>query len=124
MIRVTCPQRYTIATRRWPRIYILGFTPSSSFFPQLSLVCQIQPSTFAIYFANSSVAFWLRSSVVSVLFSLISEIPLRWILMIILIFASRSRASGLAHTRLHCVTGLTLPPVDANTPFHHGTQLV
>ena len=38
--------------------------------------------------------------------------------MIILIFGSRVVTSVLAHVMMHSVTGLTLPPVDAN-PFHH-----
>ena len=74
----------------------------------------LHPNIQSSNLANSSQAFWLRSSVVSVLFSLISEISLRRILTIILIFVTRRRASGLAHTRRHCVTGLTLPLVDAN----------
>lgn len=61
--------------------------------------------------------FWLRSSVVSVLFSLISEIILRNESMIILIFVPSWHPSELAHGCRHCVTGLTLPPVDANTLF-------
>ena len=63
------------------------------------------------------VAFWLRSSVVSVLFSLISEIGLRVNLLINLIFGNGEEASGLAYASFHCVTGLTLPPVDANPSF-------
>ncbi|CDM27633.1 unnamed protein product [Penicillium roqueforti FM164] len=35
--------------------------------------------------------------------------------MIIPIFGPRDLASVLAHASLHCVTGLTLPPVDANS---------
>jgi hypothetical protein len=34
--------------------------------------------------------------------------------LIILIFRSRLRTSGLAHVFDHCVTGISLPPVDAN----------
>ncbi len=34
--------------------------------------------------------------------------------MIILIFVPRRGASGLAHVPCHCVTGISLPPVDAN----------
>ncbi|KAI2730345.1 hypothetical protein CBS147332_2197 [Penicillium roqueforti] len=37
--------------------------------------------------------------------------------MIILIFGPRDLVSVLAHASLHCITGLTLPPVDANS-FH------
>lgn len=65
----------------------------------------------------SSFAFWLRSSVVSVLFSLISEIHLTDETLIILIFVLRELTSWLASVRSHCVTGITLPPVDATT-FH------
>ena len=58
-----------------------------------------------------------RSSVVSVLFSLISESVLRDTIVIKSIFETRTLASELAHASAHCVTGLTLPPVDANTLF-------
>ncbi len=37
--------------------------------------------------------------------------------MIILIFVPSWHPSELAHGCRHCVTGLTLPPVDANTLF-------
>ena len=37
--------------------------------------------------------------------------------MINLIFGLRGRASVLAHVLPHCVIGLTLPPIDANTFF-------
>ncbi len=37
--------------------------------------------------------------------------------MIILIFVPRRGASGLAHVPCHCVTGISLPPVDANILF-------
>ena len=59
----------------------------------------------------------ITTQVVSVLFSLISEIGLRVNLLINLIFGIRRGASGLAHAPFHCVTGLTLPLVDANTTF-------
>ncbi|KAL3413833.1 hypothetical protein V8F44DRAFT_489023, partial [Aspergillus fumigatus] len=62
-------------------------------------------------------AFWLRSSVVSVLFSLISESVLRNTTLINLIFGSRGEASVLAHASPHSVIGLTLPPIDANHLF-------
>ena len=72
--------------------------------------------------ANLSVhqAFWLRSSVVSVLFSLISEIVLRNKTLIILIFGSSwlnpsvlaQWVSGTVSGALHCC------PV-MQTPFHH-----
>ncbi len=62
-------------------------------------------------------AFWLRSSVVSVLFSLISEIPLRGKSMIKIIFVTCEGSSGLAYDFSHCVPGLTLPLGDANIFF-------
>ena len=37
--------------------------------------------------------------------------------MIKFIFVARSGTSGLAYVPRHCVTGLPLPPVDANSPF-------
>ncbi|KAL0939236.1 uncharacterized protein CTRU02_205846 [Colletotrichum truncatum] len=62
-------------------------------------------------------AFWLRSSVVSVLFSLISERSLRRPIVIILIFGLGEKSSVLAHDSSHSVPGITLPPGDANTFF-------
>jgi hypothetical protein len=62
-------------------------------------------------------AFWLRSSVVSVLFSLISEMVLYGSSFINLIFAFRGLATALAHVGSHCVTGIALPPVDATSVF-------
>ncbi|KAF0332680.1 hypothetical protein GQ607_000696, partial [Colletotrichum asianum] len=62
-------------------------------------------------------AFWLRSSVVSVLFSLISERSLRRPIVIILIFGLREESSVLAHDSSHSVPGITLPPGDANSLF-------
>lgn len=68
-------------------------------------------------FPSALFAYWLRSSVVSVLFSLITKsFPLGCI-MIILIFVPRRETSGLAHVSCHCVTGISLPPVDAKS-FH------
>ncbi|KAI5816134.1 hypothetical protein BZA77DRAFT_313707 [Pyronema omphalodes] len=64
-----------------------------------------------------STAFWLRSSVVSVLFSLISETVLFEPSYINLIFEPRELASVLAHVDTHCVTGIVLPPVDATILF-------
>ena len=37
--------------------------------------------------------------------------------MIILIFVPRRGTSGLAHVSCHCVTGISLPPVDAKPLF-------
>ena len=75
------------------------------------------PLSALFLFSLALFAFWLRSSVVSVLFSLISEILLRKKSMIKFIFVHSDGSSGLAHDPLHRVTGLTLPPVDANTFF-------
>ena len=74
------------------------------------------PDSLSIFFFSSPAlfAFWLRSSVVSVLFSLISESVLRNTTLINLIFGFRGRASVLAHVLPHCVIGLTLPSIDAN----------
>ena len=68
---------------------------------------------------TSSTTVWLRSSVVSVLFSLISERSLRRPIVINLIFASREKPSVLAHGFTHSVPGITLPPGDANLCFHY-----
>jgi hypothetical protein len=62
-------------------------------------------------------AFWLRSSVVSVLFSLISEIVLRNKTLIILIFGSSwlnpsvlaQRVSGTVSGALHCCPVMQTP---------------
>lgn len=59
-------------------------------------------------------AYWLRSSVVSVLFSLISERCLLASSLIIPIFGFRMVSSVLAHDSNHSVPGITLPPGDAN----------
>ncbi|KAH9243283.1 hypothetical protein K456DRAFT_1818598, partial [Colletotrichum gloeosporioides 23] len=75
-------------------------------------------------FANPFAAFWLRSSVVSVLFSLISERSLRRPIVIILIFGFREESSVLAHDSSHSVPGITLPPGDANLFFHCTLWLV
>jgi len=69
-----------------------------------------------LFFFLSSLCLWLRSSVVSVLFSLISERLSLTITLIIPIFVPREVASGLAHVPPHRVSGITLPPDDA-TPF-------
>jgi ankyrin repeat protein len=50
------------------------------------------------------------ASVVSVLFSLISERSLRRSIVIIPIFGLRAVFSVLAHDSAHCVPGITLPP--------------
>ncbi|CCF46756.1 hypothetical protein CH063_15408 [Colletotrichum higginsianum] len=74
---------------------------------------------FSLFFSLALFAFWLRSSVVSVLFSLISERSLRRPIVIIPIFGFREEPSVLAHGSSHSVPGITLPPGDANTFFHH-----
>ncbi|KAJ5846353.1 hypothetical protein N7534_010022, partial [Penicillium rubens] len=68
-------------------------------------------------------AYWLRSSVVSVLFSLISESFRPGNTLIIPIFGPRDLAPVLAHASLHSVIGLTLPPIDANS-FSSTVRLV
>lgn len=81
--------------------------------------------SFLFFFSSPALfAYWLRSSVVSVLFSLISESFLRKTTLIIPIFGSRDLASVLAHASLHSVIGLTLPPIDANSLFHQLCWLV
>ena len=60
----------------------------------------LPPPTFDLFFSfllQLSLPLWLRSSVVSVLFSLISESILRNTTLIILIFEIRDRSSVLAH---------------------------
>jgi len=74
-------------------------------------------SKFFFFSSPALFAFWLRSSVVSVLFSLISESVLRNTTLINLIFGLRGWASVLAHAWPHSVIGLTLSPIDANTLF-------
>ena len=76
------------------------------------------PRPFFSFFCSLALfAFWLRSSVVSVLFSLISEILLREKSMIKFIFVPGKSSSGLAHDILHCVPGLTLSLGDATSSF-------
>ena len=71
---------------------------------------------FFFFFPQLLFAFWLRSGVVTVLISLIADSPALQDAPINLIFHPRDLASMLAYVSFHCVTGLTLPPVDA-TPF-------
>ncbi|KAI5856549.1 hypothetical protein BZA05DRAFT_388953, partial [Tricharina praecox] len=59
-------------------------------------------------------AIWLRSSVVSVLFSLTAEIRSCIGSNVDLIFVARALAAVRAHVEAHCVAGISLPPVDAN----------
>ena len=70
-----------------------------------------------LFFFPALFAYWLRSSVVSVLFSLISESSRPGNTLIIPIFAARDLAPVLAHASSHSVIGLTLPPIDANSFF-------
>ena len=82
------------------------------------------PRNFLFFsFFFSSLCLWLRSSVVSVLFSLIAECSALQNVMIILIFRPRDLASVLAHASLHSVIGLTLSPIDANS-FSSTVRLV
>lgn len=91
----------------------LAKAPSS--YPDIAKIYIISPPPpTSLLFSLALFAFWLRSSVVSVLFSLISEILLRKKSMIKFIFVTREESSGLAHDSSHCVPGLTLPPGDAN----------
>jgi hypothetical protein len=66
-----------------------------------------------------SLAFWLRSSVVSVLHSLIAVTGLRTVKMIILIFGTCWKTSELAHVFWHSVARIALPRADANLYFFH-----
>ena len=76
------------------------------------------PQTSSSFFSSSALfAYWLRSSVVSVLFSLISESFRPGNTLIIPIFRPRDLAPVLAHASSHSVIGLTLPPIDANSFF-------
>jgi hypothetical protein len=67
-----------------------------------------------LLFSLALFAFWLRSSVVSVLFSLISERCLRTSIVIIPIFGQRTASSMLAYDPVHSVPSITLPLGDAN----------
>ncbi len=71
-----------------------------------------------------SFAFWLRSSVVSVLFSLISETSLRRHFKINLIFVTSSHTAGLAYVWGHSVARIALPRADANTNLFFVVQVV
>ena len=119
--RVSCPKvphDSTLSSQSAPTHSRL--TPlSPKCYPPFSQTTNTQapPSHFTLLFSLALFAFWLRSSVVSVLFSLISEILLRKKSMIKFIFVPRFGSSELAHDPSHCVIGLTLPPIDANTPF-------
>ena len=76
------------------------------------------PRFYSFFLSSSALfAYWLRSSVVSVLFSLISESFRPGNTLIIPIFRTRDLAAVLAHVLLHSVIGLTLPPIDANSFF-------
>lgn len=74
---------------------------------------------FFSFFPQLLFAFWLRSSVVPVLISLIADSPALQDTPINPIFRTRDLASLLAYASLHRVTGLTLLLVDANTLFVH-----
>ena len=85
--------------------------------PLQSIYLRALPNTNSHLFSLALFAFWLRSSVVSVLFSLISEILLREKSMIKFIFVFGETPPGLAHGLLHCVPGLSLLSGDANLFF-------
>ncbi|CEF78546.1 unnamed protein product [Fusarium graminearum] len=74
----------------------------------------VQAMLSSFLFSLALFAFWLRSSVVSVLFSLISERSPRRPTLIIPIFGFRAISSVLAHDFAHCVPSITLPLGDAN----------
>ncbi|CAG1970147.1 unnamed protein product [Fusarium graminearum] len=74
----------------------------------------VQATLSSFLFSLALFAFWLRSSVVSVLFSLISERSPRRPTLIIPIFGFRAISSVLAHDFAHCVPSITLPLGDAN----------
>ena len=97
---------------------IFTLTKITSIYPEIDLGYKygISPPPIFLFSSSALFAFWLRSSVVSVLFSLISEIFLREKSMIKFIFVRCEGSSRLAYDSLHCVPGLTLPPGDAN-PF-------
>ncbi|KAL2019605.1 hypothetical protein VTK56DRAFT_9502 [Thermocarpiscus australiensis] len=70
-----------------------------------------------LFFSLALFAFWLRSSVVSVLFSLISESALRSTIVIILIFVTRRTSlwacpwlSATVSLVLHCLQATRTPP--------------
>ena len=74
--------------------------------------------SFPALFAN-----WLRSSVVSVLFSLISESFLRethWLFPFLDLVTNLCACARWSHS----VIGLTLPSIDANSLFHQLHRLV
>jgi len=74
------------------------------------------PFSFLL-FSLALFAFWLRSSVVSVLFSLISETSLRTHSRLFLFLESARRPLGLPIVSGQSVVGIALPPADANTIF-------
>jgi len=108
-VRVTC-----VCSLFWFKLTTFGKASLGASHP-LDVYKLARPSWFPPFLPSLALfAYWLRSSVVSVLFSLITKsFPLGCI-MIILIFVPRRGASGLAHVPCHCVTGISLPPVDAN----------
>ena len=101
----------------WPKFLPPGAPRAPTPPPRGSIKRRAARRIFRIFFSLSSLAlfaFWLRSSVVSVLFSLISERPLRRLIVIIPIFGIRADSSRLAYVSAHSVPGITLPPGDAN----------
>ena len=105
-------------TRPLPRPSLMGYILYQllpQYFSSLALFAFVSCTLRDTFNMTISLIFsqWLRSSVVSVLFSLISENFLRKVFVINLIFFLSKRISGLAYVLSHRVTGLTLPSVDA-----------
>ena len=78
---------------------------------------ELQFHSYFLSFSPTLFAFWLRSSVVSVLFSLISETSLRRYLRLFLFLETVGSSSGLAYLSWHSVARIALQRADANTPF-------
>ena len=76
-----------------------------------------RPFELFLLFSLALFAYWLRSSVVSVLFSLISEIVLLDKSMIKSIFEISLGTAEFTHVPGHSVSGITLPPDDATFIF-------
>ena len=100
-----CPGRIPTPTQRSSPVYKEPSVPIRTFLLQLPL-----PS-------------WLRSSVVSVLFSLTTESSLRRYMCVISFFDKSLSSLWTCPCRWHCITRLPLLLVDANPLFHHRPQL-
>ena len=80
------------------------------------------PQNFGLFFFSLALfAFWLRSSVVSVLFSLISETFLRELLRLSTFWIHRGPLSLLMPSV--SVASIALPLADANLAFHQFLRL-